>query len=199
MGQYRNKSNTYASRKAGCAFVLSSPTMQKLYSEIIGMPVCTEYSKRPVALVQDVIVDPENGKILAFRVKNDHMVVPLDVERFSNELYIAEKDRILPIDEVLRVFEVAKHEIHILGSRVSTDLDKLYLGRVVDYEIDTKHMNMSAIHVAKTFFFFRFQEKIISARSIIKINKNSILVKSAHVLSKASDKGESVRSPVCAA
>lgn len=171
--------------------------MQKLYSEIIGMPVFTEYSKMPVTLVRDIIIDPENGKVLAFVVKNNHIIVPLDIERFLDGLYIAEKDRILPVDDVLRVHEVKKQEIDIIGSRVLTEPDKIYLGKVVDYEIDTAHMILSAIHAAKTFFFFRFQEKVISARSIIKISKHSVLVKSAHVLAKTSE--ETVRSPICAA
>ena len=44
--------------------------MQKLYSELIGMSVLTEYSATPVALIKDIIIDPDSGKVLAFRVND---------------------------------------------------------------------------------------------------------------------------------
>lgn len=157
--------------------------MQALYSELIGIPVFDEYSKAPLALVQDVIIDPETGKVIAFLVKNKHIVVPLDVLRVSRGIFIPDKSHILPMSEVLRVEEVFQRRIPIAGMRVVTQREKTYLGKVVDYAIDTTHMVLTQIHVAKTFFFFHFQEKIISYVSIIRIEKDRIIVKDARGIS----------------
>lgn len=173
--------------------------MHKLYSETIGQPVFTEYSKSPVALIQDLVIDPENGKILAFVVKKKYIIVPMDVEKFSNGLYISDSDKIIPVDDVLRVQEVLKRGIKIIGNKVVTEKTKVHIGQVADYEIDTTHMVLSSIHAARMFLFFRLEERIIPFHSIVKINKESIIVKNASVVAKAESKEETVSSSAYAA
>lgn len=159
-------------------FLIINP-MQKLYSQLIGLPVFDEASasNSPLALIQNIIVDPESGKVLAFLIKNHHIIVPVDVERLGSGLFIVDRDRIVPLDDVMRVHEVFKMHIGIIGARVITEREKRFLGRVVDYEIDTTHMVLTHIHVAKLFLFFRFQERIISYRHIIRIDKHTVVVK----------------------
>lgn len=151
--------------------------MHKLYSELIGMSVFDEYTNSALALINDIVIDPDTGKVLAFIVKNNHIIVPLDVLRIARGLFIADKSHILPLDEVQRVANVLQKYIKIIGARVITERDKLYIGKTVDYEIDTTHMVLNAIYAAKTFFFFRFHERIISYRSIVEIKKETIIVK----------------------
>lgn len=162
--------------------------MHKLYSELIGLSVFDEYSSAPLALIRDILIDPENSKVIAFIVKNNRIIVPLDVERFGRGLFIKDQNHIVPTDDVLRVAEVVERKTKILGTRVITQNTKIYLGRVVDYEIETRGMMLASIHVAKTFLFFRFQEKIISHRSIVKINQESIIVKDTRIPSKEKEK-----------
>ncbi|MBI2638538.1 PRC-barrel domain-containing protein [Candidatus Peregrinibacteria bacterium] len=162
--------------------------MQKLYSELIGLPVFDEYSSSPLTLIRDIFIDPENGKVVAFAVKNNRIIVPLDVERLGRGLFIKDQSHIVPTEDVLRAKEVAERKIKILGSRVITQNTKIYLGRVVDYEIETRGMMLVSIHVAKTFLFFRFQEKIISYKSIIRIHKESIIVKDARIAAREKEK-----------
>ncbi|MBI5413235.1 PRC-barrel domain-containing protein [Candidatus Peregrinibacteria bacterium] len=159
--------------------------MQKLYSQIVGLPVFDEFSRSPIAFVRDVIIDTENGKVVAFLVKQDRIIVPMDIESFTSGLFIANKDRILPIDDVLRVHEVVKRDIHVIGEKVITEREKTLLGRAVDYSIDTTHMMLTGLYVAKIFFFFHFQERIIPFNKIVKINKGSIVVKDSQPLKEA--------------
>ncbi|MFA6521008.1 MAG: PRC-barrel domain-containing protein [Candidatus Gracilibacteria bacterium] len=158
--------------------------MHKLFSEIIGLPVYDEYSPSPIAFVQDLIIDPENGKVLAFLVKGRHIIVPLDVERISAGIFIRDREHILPISEVLRVQSVLNLNIDIINSKVFTEKRKEYIGRSVDYEIDTRDMILSRIHTAKTFFFFRFQERVIPYKQIVKIEKRAIFVKDNYATAK---------------
>jgi uncharacterized protein YrrD len=172
--------------------------MQKLYSEMIGMPVFDENSPTPVALVKDVLVDPETGKVVAFLVKNNHIIVPLDVERLSKAMHIRDADQIVALEDVLRAKVVAGLQIPIIGSRVLTQRQKIFLGRVVDYEFSTSDMILSAIHAAKSILFFRYEEKLISRNSIVSIHKHSIIVKDAVVTVGVEEKS-AVTSPVAAA
>lgn len=171
--------------------------MQKLYSELIGMSVLTEYSNTAIALVKDIIIDPENGRVLAFRVKNNHIISSMDIETININFVIADSDRIVPINEILRVETVAKMNIPIIGAKVMTQRGKKYIGRVVDYSIDTRHMALSSIYCAKSFFFFRLDERIISYKNIVKITKNAITIKDSAEVT-AEDRA-SARSEVFAA
>ncbi|MEK9132983.1 MAG: PRC-barrel domain-containing protein, partial [Patescibacteria group bacterium] len=157
-----------------------------LYSEFIGMPVFSEYSSSPLALIKDAIIDPENGKLLALLVKNNHIIVPMDIERSTTSaIFIADNDRILPVDDVLRVKMVLSRHISIPSAKVITEKNHEYLGRVTDFEIDTTHMVLANIHVAKQFLFLHFNERIIDFKHIVRIEKHSVIVKEQAVMSKA--------------
>lgn len=151
--------------------------MQRFYSELIGLPIYSSSSNSPITLIKDLIIDPETGKLLAFYVRNNRIVVPMDVENLGSALVVEDRDRILPIDDVLRVKEVAKMNMRIIGSKVFSQMNKIFLGRVVDYEIDTTHMVLTKIHVAKIFIFFHLNERIFSQKQIVKIEKKKIIVR----------------------
>lgn len=140
------------------------------------MPILDEYSESPVALVRDVIIDPENGRLIAFLINKKQIIVPMDIVCVAKGIFISDKNHIVPIDDVLRVKNVFGAKIHIIGAEVITKQTKVRLGRCVDYEIDMNHMVLKNIYVAKTFLFFRFREKIISFRQIVRIEKNKIIV-----------------------
>jgi len=169
--------------------------MQKLYSQLIGLPIFDEYSPVPITLVRDLLIDPENGKLLAFIVKNQRIIVPLDVIRLGSGLFIKDREHIVVMDDVLRVAQVAQQKTKIMGARVITQHQKTYLGRVVDYEIDSHSLTLSTLHVAKTYLFFRFQEKIIPFHAIVRINKETIIVKDARATLPLAEKEKTATAP----
>ena len=85
--------------------------MQKTFSQIIGLPVVDEMTQTKVAMVYDIIVDPETGKVLAFAVDKNNIIVSMDVDRLNSALYISDKEHIIPIDDVLRVKNVREMRI----------------------------------------------------------------------------------------
>lgn len=152
--------------------------MQKLYSELVGLPVFDEASGRaPIAFIRDIILDPENGKVLAFMVKRDHVIVAADVSRVHSGLHIQDRSDIIPLHDVLRIQEVYRMQIPVIGERVITEQKKVLLGRVIDYAIDTTTMSLLHLFVAKTFLFFYFQEYVIPFRNIVQIKQKDIIVK----------------------
>lgn len=159
--------------------------MHKLYSQLIGCQVFDDENNSSLGLIQDLIIDPETGKVLAFLLKNHHIIVAADVQRLGSSLVIADSGRIVPVDDVLRVHEVFKKRVCLIGSKVVGQQSKLQLGRVFDYEIDTVTMTLTAIHCSKIFFFFHLQDKIFSYRRILRISKDEITVKdSPEILAK---------------
>lgn len=151
------------------------------------MPVFEESGRHRLALVRELIIDPETGRLLAFLVGRERIVVPSDIERFGRTIVIQDHDRIIPISDVLRVWEVQKLGIAVIGSRVVGERSKIVLGRVMDYELDCESFRLHALVVAKPFLFFRFQAKLISSKSIVRISKNRIIVKD---IKEATVKGE---------
>ncbi|PIQ78576.1 hypothetical protein COV82_00210 [Candidatus Peregrinibacteria bacterium CG11_big_fil_rev_8_21_14_0_20_46_8] len=152
--------------------------MQLLFSELIGMPVIEPHNRRPVATVRDVIIDPEKkGKVVGFILGKNRALAAMDVERLGNALYIGDADNIVPPEDLLRLQAIQQMQVHLIGARVIGETTGIYLGRVIDYSIDTKQMQLSSISVAKLFLFLKFQEKIISAHKIVEIRKETIIVK----------------------
>lgn len=148
----------------------------RLYSESIGMPVMTPYHNRPLAYVRDILIDPENGKIVAFLISRRHVVTPIDVVRFDEALVINEESHISEIDDVLRAKILFQNRIPIFGQKVFTE-DKLYLGRVYDMSFESTLFTLHQIFVAKGFLFFRFQSLIIPKTNIVVIKKQAIIIK----------------------
>lgn len=149
--------------------------MQKMYSQIVGMPVFDEYSRSPLALVQDVLIDPENGYIIGFLISRKRIIVPVDVMRLSSALHIQDRDSMSSINDVFRAKQILVNRIPIMGAKVK-NTRKINLGKVVDYEIDTKTMAISHIFVAKTFFFFHTNERDFARKQIISITKKGVTV-----------------------
>ena len=141
--------------------------MEKLYSEIVNMPILVEDVRRPVGKVRDIVVDPENGNLVAFAVNSarTRIIVPRDVEKLGHYLLIRDRDDVCSSDEILRVKEILNSNIRILKSRVET-ADGEYLGRVYDYSIDITLGKLKKIFVAKNLLgILRFFERIISSGS----------------------------------
>jgi len=151
--------------------------VQKLYSQLVGMPVVDVHTGARLSSIKSLIIDPENGKILAFLLPKDKIIVPIDVSHLSNGLYIAHKDHIISIDDVLRVSRVAKQNIHLVGLHVVTEKHKQDIGTVLDYEVDATHMALSKLYVAKSLMLFHYQQRIIGWPSIIRITSTEIVVK----------------------
>lgn len=151
--------------------------MQKAFSQIIGLPVVDEMTQTKVAMVSDIIIDPETGKVLAFAVGENNIIVSMDVGRLNSALYISDKEHIISIEDVLRVKNVHEMRIGIFGEKVVTRKGKILLGTVTDYEIDTTQMALKNIFVAKTFLLFHFAERIISVKDIVKMDRKIITVR----------------------
>ena len=64
--------------------------MEYEYSKIIGLPVFEADTARPVFLINDVIIDPNNGRIIAFLThgKQKLVVTPHDILAIKHGIWI---------------------------------------------------------------------------------------------------------------
>ncbi len=166
--------------------------MEKLYSNVIGSPIFEGDSPTAFSTVKDIVMDPENGKMLALVVnlKKNLIITPMDIFEWKMAIKIHNHDVVTEAEDVLRVAEVQKGGIKILNNKVETEGGDA-IGKVFDFTVDSDAGHLVKIYVAKTHFgLFRGEAKIISTKHIVEIKKGKIVVKSG--LSKIKEEEKAV-------
>ncbi|MCK9186335.1 PRC-barrel domain-containing protein [Candidatus Gracilibacteria bacterium] len=153
--------------------------MEMFYSNIVGTLVFEEDSPRPVAVVKDLIMDPDAGSLVAFVLnQNKKLVVsPMDVIFLKQVMKINNADNVVEASEILKANEILKSNRPIYGAKVFTKSEE-YLGKVFDFSIDAKTYDLNKIFVAKDILgLFRYNSLIIPAKSIVEVKPYKIIVK----------------------
>lgn len=164
--------------------------MNKFASELIRKPVLVKSAIQNgegalVGLVEELIINPENGELVGFIVREGFGKKKLrtlgakDVLGISTDFYLIPSYETLgEMDEIVRLKQIMDKDIKIAGNKVYT-FSGTYLGRVFDYTIDLRHFMISRIYVGgKTLGAFGKQH-IIGYKQIISIEKNRITVDDA--------------------
>jgi len=149
------------------------------YSNIVGTLVVEDDSPRPVAMIKDLVMDPDRGALIAFVVNQNKglIVSPMDVISLKQVMKINNADNIVEAAEILRVSEVLKSHRPIFGAKVFTKSGD-YLGKVFDFSIDAKTYDLNKIFAAKDILgLFRYNSLIIPAKSIVEVKSYKIIVK----------------------
>lgn len=134
----------------------------------------------PIALIRDVIIDPDTGALVAFMTHNRKVLLLRDTRFFQSVFFVHSGEDLLEQNEVVRVHKILKKIPSVLGLPVyidKKDEKNEYVGRVVDLELDITIGNLVNIYTSKLFLFVRYSERILSAKNIIEITTDSILIK----------------------
>lgn len=151
--------------------------MERLYSKIVGMPVFVSDSPRPVHAVEDLVLDPVNGKVIAFVVGRGLVVIPMDVLSIRHGVLIRNSGDVIDASDVLRVKEIIDKNMEIVGKKVFTESGKS-LGRVVDLAIDDKSLILNKIYTARVILgIVHHDSRIIPSKNIIEVLPDKIIVK----------------------
>jgi sporulation protein YlmC with PRC-barrel domain len=153
--------------------------MEIFYSKLVGMPVYETDGLRPILLVQDVIIDPENGKLLAFVVdeRRGIIICPTDIVTVRNGIVIRSEEDLGRYDDVLRVKTVVENVGSLFKKPVVTENGKV-LGKVVDFALDDKFLVLKSLHTAKVFFgIVQYDTRIIPAGNIVEVTAAKVVVK----------------------
>ena len=161
-----------------------------------NLPIISLDSGKNLGFLNNIIIDPENGKIagvvtqsIAFW-KSPKALAFNDIYEFSIESIVVRDDESLSdISEVIRIKDIVKRKIYILGSKVVTEFGK-NLGRVDDFIINVDLGILVKIYVES--FLSKGYLKgnlIIPANKIILIEHKKITIKDDTLVEKASKQG----------
>jgi len=164
---------------------------------LINAPVMSLQTGQPLAHIDSAIVDPRNLKIVAFYVSgplvdfSPAVLFATDIREFGYlGAIIDSTDKILPIDDLVRLQEVIDFGFSMDGLRV-IDEHKTKLGRVENYTLDPESFFIQQIYAAPTFLkSFGITNLTISRNQIISVDNSSIIVKGSGVKSKTATAGK---------
>jgi len=152
--------------------------MEKTFNQIVGAPVIVEGMGK-VARITDILIDHKDGKVCCFFVDKGKMkvIIPMDIVFFGQAVTIHDSEDIIDAQDVIKVKDCIESDIRIHKSRVETKKGE-YLGKVHNFMLDVKGFGLTKIVVYKSILgLLKSPDRIISARDIIEIKKDLIIVK----------------------
>jgi len=157
--------------------------MQKSFREILGLPIREKLSRGLIGRVENLIIDPTNGEIVAFFTRKDKkLLLPtVDISKISGDIVWVENPEALATpDEIIRITEVIKMNTPIFGNRVFT-VSRQFLGEVVNFRFETNGWVLTKFDVAKKILGIPTAQKLINSSQIVRIKQNEITVRDAVV------------------
>lgn len=164
--------------------------MDRLYSKIIGMPVFVQDSPRPLYSVQDLIIDPANGKVVALLVDSRKrlVVASIDIIAIKHGVLVRSAEDIVKSDEILRVAAVIRDFGSLHGKKVFTENGKA-IGKVVDIAVSDLALVVSKIITAKSLLgVVQYDGRIIPTSEIIEMKKDKVIVRDDVITVRAKEK-----------
>ncbi len=136
---------------------------------------------QPVGRLARVILDPDNGQILAFElIKRDPKYLsPRDIISWKkNYLILGQHYEIHSGNDLIRLQKVLQsRHVDISGRRVRTE-SGTYIGRVTDYSLHTTHNVLASITTQKSFWgLWSYDTRLIHQSSILEIKPREIIVR----------------------
>lgn len=154
-------------------------------SRLIDCPVLSLHVGGEIARVTELIMNPNNLKIIAFRVEGPLIrdevgdILPIEsVREFSTHGAIVDSiDEFIDGEEVVRVRDILKLNFSLTGLKVITK-EKVKLGKVSDFILDTSSWRVHQIIVQRPIIkAFLDPELIISRQKIVEVNDYEVIVK----------------------
>lgn len=136
-----------------------------------------------IGRTREPIVDPHNGKVLAFDVRVGFLTkrVILSstdiIEWQHNALIVYGMNVLVEPTEIKRVFDLIKKRVRIIGKKALTQKG-IKLGRVEDVYIDSTTGMIAKYNISHHIFANFIEEgRIIPANLVVKIDKKGIIFK----------------------
>jgi uncharacterized protein YrrD len=159
------------------------------FSSVLNQQIISAEVKTAVARVQDIVIDPENGKILGFVIKKNlfakqQIISSLDILGiFQNAVIINSDEVIIDFEEMIRFDKIRKDRLNIFRKWVKTRSGKM-LGRIDDIILETNPLeikkyfiNGSACKLCIMNLFRHRDDRLITHNDIYKITPDAVIVK----------------------
>ena len=122
--------------------------MHVRFSSAVGLPVVEEGSTEPLARIDDILLQPDSGRIEGFSVAiprflgSDRLVLlPMDILHWGMRITVRSANALVPAEDIVRLQTLLEDDRKILGQRMRTESGKV-LGRCGDVQFDTAHFTV---------------------------------------------------------
>jgi uncharacterized protein YrrD len=156
--------------------------MQKLATELINRGVILRQENALVGRVQEVIINPADGKFMGFLLKEGFgkerikALAEKDILGLNDQYVLIASYGVLgDVEDIVRINEVTKQKIPIIKNKVYT-LSGTYLGKIRDFSIDLTQAKLSRLYVIPVFLKKFTAELIIESKCIVSIKKDRVVV-----------------------
>lgn len=156
--------------------------MIKTYRQIIGTPIVRQEDGAILALIQDIIIHPDTGKIEAFWVKALALPIPNaiiqteSILEWKKNIYIKDEREIADPEDIIKVSEILSRNTLFIRNQVKNEAGKIY-GKIYDLDFNVDKLYLRNLYVQKSFLGFKFEQHIFHHDNIIKVLPEYILVK----------------------
>lgn len=144
--------------------------------KLIGLPVAAMDTQSKIGEIRQILVDPENGRLLGFEIATGGILNPkkilatTDIRDWDpNGIVTASIDNLVESKEVVRIKEVLDRKIFLIGMKAKTESGK-GLGMVEDLLIDTDTECVAKYYLKDLLG----KARILTADKVIKIDRQII-------------------------
>lgn len=155
------------------------------YSKLIGLPIFNLESQSRAAELAGFFFDEKEAKVEAaiaktagFWGKMKFISAKEIVELSKSALIIRDEESLVEPKEMIRLNKKMKKRAKIVGEKVATKNGD-YIGTVNDFVIESSSLSITRLYVKKL-----FDQRIIHASAIIKIEQKKITVKDKFEMAK---------------
>lgn len=152
--------------------------MLQLLSTLPGLPVIVEGTGQVAGTLQGWVLDPDTGKVGAYRLKDGRYLSPNDIRSYHPEgLLVGDENTPQPLEELVRIKELVGSAPNIMKLPVVTEPGER-LGKVHDVAVETTGHFLAKLYVRPSLLGRLFtEERIFSREHIIRITSQQIVVR----------------------
>lgn len=162
-------------------------------SRLIGTKILSVQAGAPIALISEPIIDPDNLKIIAFKLSGpliakspNNILDTRSIREYSKYgIVIDDIDELIASGDVVKIKDVLKLNFALPGLKVETKKGSK-LGKVIDYTITSEDFLVQQIIVKRPMIkSFLDPELTISRKEIVEVNDYKIIIKDEEKILKA--------------
>lgn len=159
--------------------------MLTLGQHLLGKNILSLRIGRPIGVVSEVIINPNNLKIEGWKATDSSTRKPVillsqDVRDILPQGFVVDDHEALtPQNELIRLKEILDYNFNLIGKVVVTNHRKR-LGKITDYTFDKDAFFVQKLYVGQSLVkSFTGGSLVIDRTQIVEINQKRIIVKEA--------------------
>lgn len=167
--------------------------MLVINSRLLGTPVLSVQAGGPIANVASAVVDPNELKIIAFRLEGPlvnrddaNLLDVRSIREYSNfGMVIDNIDELIADDDVIKIANVLELNFDLLGLKVKTKKGTK-LGHITDFTVTSEDFIVQQIIVKRPIVKAIVDPELtISRKEIVEVNDYEVIVKDEEKVLKA--------------